>query len=134
MTYPAFKHWVSHTNTALHAGGGGLSVAYARIPLVDIEGDPVVVGRTTGGIGALQGAALTLGALLGTGGISLPELVEEAAGPASMVAWAALLLVSVAFAASFSALGSRFPDGGGVTTYVRRAFGDSASTAFGWAF
>jgi amino acid efflux transporter len=43
-------------------------------------------------------------------------------------------VVSVAFAATFTALGSRFPDGGGVTTYVRRAFGDRASTAVGWAF
>jgi amino acid efflux transporter len=87
-----------------------------------------------GGIGALQGAALTLGALIGTGVISLPALAAEAAGPASLVAWGALLLVSVAFAASFTALGARYPDGGGVTTYVRRAFGDRASTAVGWAF
>jgi amino acid efflux transporter len=96
--------------------------------------DPAVPGGTAGGIGALQGAALTLGALLGTGVISLPALAAEAAGPASLVAWAALLLVSVAFAASFTALGSRFPDGGGVTTYVRRAFGNGASTAVGWSF
>lgn len=87
-----------------------------------------------GGIGALQGAALTLGALIGTGIISLPALAAAAAGPASLLAWGALLLVSVAFAATFTALGSRFPDGGGVTTYVRRAFGDRASTGVGWAF
>ena len=90
--------------------------------------------RERGGIGALQGTALTLGALLGTGVISLPALAAEAAGPASLLAWGALILVSVAFAATFTALGSRFPDGGGVTTYVRRAFGDRASTAVGWAF
>ena len=101
---------------------------------MSIGRDPVVVAPTSGGIGALQGAALTLGALLGTGVISLPALAAEAAGPASLVAWGALLLVSVAFAASFTALGARFPDGGGVTTYVRRAFGDRASTAVGWAF
>lgn len=105
---------------------------------MDIGRDPAasvaVPERAGAGIGALQGAALTLGALLGTGVISLPALAAEAAGPASLVAWAALLLVSVAFAASFTALGSRFPDGGGVTTYVRRAFGDGASTAVGWAF
>jgi len=103
---------------------------------VDIGRDPAASGVVPrrGGIGALQGAALTLGALLGTGVISLPALAAEAAGPASLVAWAALLLVSVAFAASFTALGSRYPDGGGVTTYVRRAFGDGASTAVGWSF
>ena len=98
---------------------------------MDTGRDPDVAVR---GIGSLQGAALTLGALLGTGVISLPALAAEAAGPASLVAWGVLLLVSVAFAASFTALGSRFPDGGGVTTYVRRAFGDRASTAVGWAF
>src|SRR5436190_19202379 len=109
-------------NPALHA----LSVPCGRIAAV-------AEGRREGaGIGALQGAALTLGALIGTGIISLPSLAAEAAGPASLVAWGALLLVSVAFAASFTALGSRFPDGGGVTTYVRRAFGDRASTAIGW--
>src|SRR5262245_300199 len=101
---------------------------------VEVGLDPGVVARERGGIGALQGTALTLGALLGTGIISLPALASRAAGPASLVAWAALLLVSVAFAACFTALGSRFPDGGGVTTYVRRAFGDRASTAVGWAF
>ncbi len=101
---------------------------------MSIGRDPAVPGDTAGGIGALQGAALTLGALIGTGVISLPALAAEAAGPASLLAWAALLLVSVAFAAAFTLLGARFPDGGGVTTYVRRAFGDSASTAVGWAF
>ncbi len=98
---------------------------------MEIGRDPDVAVR---GIGAVQGAALTLGALLGTGVISLPALAAEAAGPASLIAWGVLLLVSMAFAASFTALGSRFPDGGGVTTYVRRAFGDRASTAVGWAF
>jgi amino acid efflux transporter len=110
-------------------------VARDRILSVEIGRDPgLVEGPTTGGIGALQGAALTLGALLGTGVISLPALAAEAAGPASLVAWGLLIVVSVAFAASFTALGSRFPDGGGVTTYVRRAFGDRASTAVGWSF
>jgi amino acid efflux transporter len=101
---------------------------------VEIERQGGVVVRERGGIGALQGSALTLGALLGTGVISLPALAARAAGPASLLAWGALILVSVGFAATFTALGSRFPDGGGVTTYVRRAFGPGASTAVGWAF
>ena len=108
------------------------------IPSVDTGRDhgplPDLAPGRAAGIGALQGTALTLGALLGTGVISLPALAAEAAGPASLLAWGALIVVSVAFAATFTALGSRFPDGGGVTTYVRRAFGDRASTAVGWAF
>ena len=41
------------------------------------------------GLSVPQGAALTLGAVLGTGVISLPALAAGMAGPASLVAWAA---------------------------------------------
>jgi amino acid efflux transporter len=79
-----------------------------------------------------QGAALTIGAVLGTGVISLPALAVHAAGPASLLAWAGLLLLSIPLATTFAALGARHPDGGGVSTYARRAFGDRAATVVGW--
>ena len=44
--------------------------------------DPVAAS----GLGVPQGAALTLGAVLGTGVISLPALAAREAGPASLVA------------------------------------------------
>jgi amino acid efflux transporter len=81
-----------------------------------------------------QGAALTIGAVLGTGVISLPALAVGAAGPASLLAWAGLLLLSVPLATTFAALGARYPDGGGVSTYARRAFGARAATVVGWCF
>jgi amino acid efflux transporter len=81
-----------------------------------------------------QGAALTIGAVLGTGVISLPALAAHAAGPASLLAWAGLVLLSIPLATTFAALGARFPDGGGVSTYARRAFGSSAATVVGWCF
>ena len=81
-----------------------------------------------------QGAALTIGAVLGTGVISLPALAVHEAGPASLLAGAALLLLSVPLATTFAALGSRYPDGGGVATYARRAFGARAATVVGWCF
>jgi amino acid efflux transporter len=81
-----------------------------------------------------QGAALTIGAVLGTGVISLPALAVQEAGPASLLAWAALLLISIPLATTFAALGARFPDGGGVSTYARRAFGARAATVVGWCF
>jgi amino acid efflux transporter len=81
-----------------------------------------------------QGAALSIGAVLGTGVITLPALAADLAGPASLVAWAALVLLSVPLAATFAALGSRLPDTGGVSTYVRKAFGDRAAGAVGWCF
>jgi len=86
------------------------------------------------GISALQGTALTLGAVLGTGVISLPAIAAADAGPASLLAWASLLLISVPLATTFAALGARYPGGGGVSTYARLAFGDELATALGWAF
>jgi amino acid efflux transporter len=81
-----------------------------------------------------QGAALSVGAVLGTGVITLPSLAAGIAGPASLVAWAALVLLSVPLAATFAAMGARFPDTGGVSTYVGRAFGRRAASAVGWCF
>src|SRR5258706_8400537 len=81
-----------------------------------------------------QGAALSIGAVLGTGVVALPALGAQIAGPASLLAWVALVALSVPLATTFAALGARYPDAGGVSTYVRRAFGDRAATVVGWCF
>ncbi|MEU4162984.1 amino acid permease [Actinoplanes sp. NPDC026670] len=81
-----------------------------------------------------QGAALSVGAVLGTGLISLPALAAEAAGPASLVAWLALILLSAPLAWTFAALGARCPDAGGVATYAGMAFGPRVAAAVGWTF
>jgi amino acid efflux transporter len=86
------------------------------------------------GLTTPQGAALTIGAVLGTGVISLPSLAADLAGPASIVAWVALVLLSIPLAATFAALGARHPDSGGVSTYVRRAFSGRTASAVGWCF
>jgi amino acid efflux transporter len=96
---------------------------------------PAVATPAVGGhLDVPQGAALTIGAVLGTGVISLPALAVQAAGPASLLAWAGLLLLSVPLATTFAALGARYPDGGGVSTYARKAFGARAATVVGWCF
>ncbi|MFI7597796.1 APC family permease [Actinoplanes sp. NPDC049681] len=81
-----------------------------------------------------QGTALCVGAVLGTGVISMPALAAQVAGPASLLAWLALILLSAPLAWTFAALGARHPDGGGVSTYVRLAFGPRAAAAVGWCF
>jgi amino acid efflux transporter len=81
-----------------------------------------------------QGIALSVGAVLGTGVITLPALAAGVAGPASLVAWALLVVLSAPLAATFAAMGARFPDSGGVSTYVRQAFGRRAAAAVGWCF
>lgn len=108
----------------------GLPTSHAAVESVV---DSARAGRPAG-LSVLQGTALTLAAVLGTGVISLPGLASDAAGPASLVAWIALLVVSVPLAATFAALGARHPDGGGVATYARLAFGERAATMVGWAF
>ena len=81
-----------------------------------------------------QGTALSVGAVLGTGVISMPAMAAAVAGPASLLAWLALILLSAPLAWTFAALGARHPDGGGVSTYVRLAFGSRAAAAVGWCF
>lgn len=88
----------------------------------------------TRGMSIPQGSALAIGAVLGTGVITLPALAAGIAGPASLVAWAALVLLSIPLASTFAAMGARHPDTGGVSTYVRQAFGPKVSAAVGWCF
>ncbi|MDI3406485.1 APC family permease [Streptomyces cavernicola] len=85
-------------------------------------------------LGPIEGTALYIGGVLGPGVLALPALAAAEAGPASLIAWAALLLLSVPVALSFAALGARFPDGGGVATFVARAFGARAAACVGWWF
>ncbi|GGQ51679.1 APC family permease [Couchioplanes azureus] len=89
---------------------------------------------STGTLSRAQGTALCVGAVLGTGVISMPALAARVAGPASLLAWLALILLSAPLAWTFAALGARHPDGGGVSTYVRLAFGPRAAAAVGWCF
>ncbi|MFG2006327.1 APC family permease [Spirillospora sp. NPDC048911] len=90
--------------------------------------------RSRTGIGLGEGTALLVGSVLGPGVLALPHLAAAAAGPASVLAWAALLALSVPVAATFAVLGTRFPDGGGAATFVARAFGPRAGAVAGWWF
>ena len=87
-----------------------------------------------GRLGVLQASALYIAAVLGTGILMLPGLAARAAGPGSVLAVIAVLLLSVPLAGAFAALASRMPDSGGVATYVRRALGDTAARLAGYLF
>jgi amino acid efflux transporter len=78
-----------------------------------------------------RGAALYVGALVGPGLLLVPALAAHAAGPASVVAWAALLVLSAPLAATFAALAVRRPVAGGVSAYVDEAFGATAAAVTG---
>jgi len=87
-----------------------------------------------GSLGVLRGAALYVGALIGPGILLVPALAAQAAGAASIVAWAALLVLSAPLAITFAALGVRQPVSGGVAAYVREGFGDTAAAITGGWF
>jgi len=85
-------------------------------------------------LSTMRGVALYVGALLGPGLLLLPGLAAGIAGPASVLAWAGLLLVSGLFALVFTALGTRLPGGGGVIAYAAAGLGVRAGRAVGWSF
>ena len=81
-----------------------------------------------------RGAALYIGAILGPGLLLLPGLAAAEAGPASILAWLALLGLSGLFAAVFSALGRQMPSASGVMGYVTAGLGRRAGRTTGWMF
>jgi len=85
-------------------------------------------------IGVGQGVALYLGAVLGPGILVLPALAAETAGPASLIAWAAMIALSLPIALTFSALARTYPHAGGFAQYVEQAFGPTAGALTGWIF
>src|SRR5882757_5143308 len=87
-----------------------------------------------GRIGLATASALYVAAVLGTGVLVLPGLAADAAGPASVLAVAVVLLLSIPLAGTFAALAARNPDAGGVATFVRLALGSTAARATGYWF
>lgn len=88
--------------------------------------------RRTIGLGSA--VALYSGAVLGTGILVLPAVAAETAGPASLIAWAGLSLLSLPLALTFAALARRQPVAGGFTAYIVRAFGRRWGAVAGWLF
>jgi len=78
--------------------------------------------------------ALYMSSVLGSGILILPGLAAQKAGPASLIAWVGLSLVSYPLAYTFASLSSRRPESGGVYSFAREAFGQSAATSVGWLF
>jgi amino acid efflux transporter len=92
------------------------------------------VTETPSQLSTVRGAALYIGALLGPGLLLLPGLAAAEAGPASVLAWVALLLLSALFALVFAALGRSLGSASGVTGYVTAGLGERAGRTAGWMF
>ncbi|UFS57930.1 APC family permease [Subtercola endophyticus] len=128
------------TAAALAAVSGATSVS-AATPAPGASaaahgGASPAAGATVRGgtVGLAQGSALYIAAVLGTGILVLPALAAQVAGPASILAVGALIVLSVPLAGTFAALAARFPDAGGVATFVRLALGRTAARMTGYWF
>src|SRR2546428_14053226 len=78
--------------------------------------------------------ALYMSSVLGSGILILPGLAAQKAGPASLIAWVGLSLVSYPLAYTFASLSSRRPESGGVYSFASEAFGQRVATSVGWLF
>src|SRR5690242_12937507 len=81
-----------------------------------------------------RASALYIGALFGPGLLLLPGLAAQQAGPASIIAWVALLGLSAIFATVFSALGRKVPGASGAAGYAGAGLGRRAATMTRWWF
>ena len=63
-------------------------------------------------LGWLQGAAMTVGAVLGSGVLVLPVAAAQIAGPASLISWLFMGILAIPLATVLGILGSHYPDAG----------------------
>ncbi|MBO2460183.1 APC family permease [Actinomadura violacea] len=85
-------------------------------------------------LSTLGATALYVGALLGPSLLLLPGLAARAAGPASLLAWGGLLVLSGLIAIVFSRLGATVGSTSGVAGYAAAGLGPWAGRAAAWCF
>ena len=110
----------SWPRTSCAALGGVSVVAAERIGM-----------SATQTLGIWRGACPLRRSAVGPGVLLVPALAAPGRGPASILAWAALLVFSAPLALTFAALGVRHPVAGGVSAYVRAGFGAGAAAVTG---
>jgi len=81
-----------------------------------------------------EGIFMYVGSVLGSGILVAPAIAANIAGPASLIAWILLSLLSYPIGYTFGALAANHPDAGGLSAYVKRAFGWTVGTVSGWLF
>jgi len=92
------------------------------------------MNESRGEIGLSQGIALYVGAVLGAGILFLPAVAALTAGPASLLAWIALIILSAPLAFTYATLSRARPDAAGFSDSIERAFGARWGAVAGWLF
>jgi amino acid efflux transporter len=85
-------------------------------------------------IGVKEGIALYVTSVLGGGILTLPSLAAAAAGPASILSWIIVTVMSLPLAVMFGRLSAAYPDAGGMSSFVRRAYGKRLGDLTAWLY
>lgn len=78
--------------------------------------------------------ALYIGSVLGSGILILPGLTADLAGPAALVAWFLMSILSIPMALTMGLLSIRLPNAGGVSHFVSTAFSPALGSLTGYFF
>ena len=78
--------------------------------------------------------ALYIGAVLGSGILIIPGIAAEISGPASLIAWGLMIILVMPMALTMGLLSAKFPDSGGVSYFVTKAFNSHWGSLVGWYF
>lgn len=81
-----------------------------------------------------QIVALYVGAVLGSGILILPGVAAEISGPASLLAWGLMSVLTLPLALTMGWLSAAYPNDGGVSHFVAKAFNPLLGSLIGWYF
>lgn len=85
-------------------------------------------------LGLPQIIALYIGSVLGSGIMILPGVVADSSGPASLLAWVLMSLLVIPMALTMGLLSIKYPNSGGVSHFVSKAFNPDVGSLIGWFF
>ena len=81
-----------------------------------------------------QVIALYIGSVLGSGILIIPGVAAEISGPASLIAWGLMIILVLPLALTMGLLSAKYPDSGGVSYFVTKAFNSHVGSLIGWYF
>ena len=95
---------------------------------VSQDESPRELSRT---LGVRQLVAYYVSSLVGVGLLATPLLAAKIAGPACLIAWGVLVLLSYPFAHLFARISMTHPHSGGIASFVQRVLGPRMGNVVG---
>lgn len=79
-----------------------------------------------------EGTALSISAVIGCGILVLPASTAQKAGPASLLVWIIISLLSFPIVFVLGKLSKKIPKAGGIASFMEKAFGSKAGAITSW--